>query len=89
MNQDDIHLVCTVVRSRVSNWKFSQATAVDGYAELPSDVREIIDALAACFSDCGWIVSNLGRVIACAVDSADRMLNNIQMGREVDSPDPS
>lgn len=81
--------VCASVRVRLTNWKFSQAKNIQDYEELPTEVRDVIDALAACFGDIGWTESNMAMIISCAVDSADRMLHNIEMGRSVDSPDPS
>jgi hypothetical protein len=64
--------------SRLVNWKFGQARAHMG--GQPQDVQDVIDALAATFSDCGWFEGRMGIIISAALEG---------IGLSVEAEDPA
>ena len=59
------------LRSRLENWKFNQALShLEGESR---EVKDIVEALARSFGNCGWIEGDQGTIIGYALTAICRI----------------
>lgn len=66
------------IRSRIYNWKFTQALALlsSDHGDSTVEDRALVQALSNTFGDCGWFDNGSAGMATIIVAAVDRLLNN-------------